>query len=394
VDGGLVEGATLLAAPANNVGRNVRSPGAKQPGVPFYNPGMALNRDLSVLLVEAHAHRKGREVDVCDALAGTGARSLRLAHEVSARVVVHVNDGDGRGVAALRQGARANAVPDGRLLVTEGDALLLLASRRFDLVDIDPFGSPMPFLDAAVRATRHGGLVCLTATDTGALAGAYPKACRRRYGAHHGLHRPAWRSEVGLRILAGAVVSAAGRLDRAATPVLAVQHGHWMRVVARVEDSKRGGDAAVRGLGEAWLDEDGLGQLGPRAPPDRPWAGPLWTGALHDGATLEAMRGAMAGKTLARRDDVADLLDLLAAEADAAPFWVVPDAFQTRLGAPPRRDVLIARLRAAGLRASRTHLDPQGVRTDAGLAELRAAWAALAQADPSRPIVGAGQTKT
>lgn len=378
----VTEGATRLFPPAAHPGkpRSPRAPGAKEKGQPFYNPGMALNRDLSVLLVEAHARRAGREVDVADVLAGTGARSLRLAHEVDAAVAitVHANDGDPAAVAAIRRGAAANRVPDARLQVREGDAHLLLASRRFDVVDLDPFGSPMPFVDAAMRAVRHGGLVCATATDTGALAGAFPKACRRRYDAHHGLNRAPWKAEVGLRILGGALVRAAARFDRAAVPVLSIQYGHWMRVVARVADSKRGGDASFAQLGDAWLDGDGLGRVGPRAPESAgtAFAGPLWTGPLHDAALLDAMAAALAGKALARADEARELLGLLRGEAEAPPFWVVPDRFQKALGPPPRRDALLGRLRAAGHVGARSHLDPQGVRTSATLAQLKSCWRA------------------
>jgi tRNA (guanine26-N2/guanine27-N2)-dimethyltransferase len=373
---GILEGATRLFPPANNLGKPARAPGTKATGVPFYNPGMALNRDLSVLLVEAHAKAAGREIDVLDALAGTGARSIRLAHEVQAPLIVHANDGDASAVAAVRKGAAANLVSESRLQVSEGDAHVRMASRRFDVIDLDPYGSPMPFVDAAMRAVRHGGLVCATATDTGALAGAFPKACRRRYDAHHGLHRPPWRSEVGLRILAGALVRSAARFDRAAIPVLSVSHGHWMRVVARVGDSKKGGDAALRGLGDAWLDPNGFGQVGPRAPHEAgtAWAGPLWTGPLHDATLVDGMQEAMTGKSLARGDEVRALLGLLRAECEAPPFWIVPDRFQRSLGPPPRRDALIDRLTKAGFTAARTHLDAQGVRTNAGLDGLRAAW--------------------
>lgn len=377
----ITEGATLLpGAPATNVGRSARAPGAKAKGLPFYNPGMALNRDLSVLLVEAHARQAGREIDVADALAGTGARSLRLAHEVNAAVpiVVHANDADPSAVAALRQGAEANAIPPARLQPREGDAHVLLASRRFDVVDLDPFGSPMPFVDAAMRSVRHGGLVCATATDTGALAGAFPRACRRRYDARHGLNCAPWKAEVGLRILGGSLTRAAARHDRAAIPVLSVAHGHWMRAVARVTDSKRGGDEALARLGDAWQDGDGLGHVGPlgAAPAGAPSAGPLWTGPLHGAALLDGMTAAMSGKELARGEEVRALLGLLRGEATAPAFWVVPDRHQKALGPPPRRDALLERLGAAGFAAARSHLDPQGVRTDAGLADLRRVWRA------------------
>ncbi len=376
VQEGVIEGSTRLFPPATNLQKGDRTPGTKAKGVPFYNPGMALNRDLSVLLVAAEAARKGRELDVADALAGTGARSLRLAHEVGQALIVHANDADPTAVATLRKGAAANGIPAGRIQATHGDAYAFLAARRYDVVDVDPYGSPMPFLDAAVRATRHDGLACLTATDTGALAGTYPRACRRRYDAHHGLHAQAWRSEVGLRILGGSLVKAAARFDRVATPVLSVCHGHWMRVVARVEDGRRDADAALRRLGNLAPDPDtGMGKFTPTGQaPDGPWAGPLWTGPLHDALFVDGLRAAAAGRELARTREVQAILPILRGEADAPATWLVPDLLQARLGQPPRRDNLVAALAAAGFKAARTHLDPQGVRTDADLAALRSVW--------------------
>jgi tRNA (guanine26-N2/guanine27-N2)-dimethyltransferase len=374
---GIVEGTTRLFPPATNLANPVGSPGAKAKGVPFYNPGMALNRDLSLLIVAAEAARKGRELDVADVLAGTGARCLRLAHEVAAPLIVHANDADPTALAAIRRGAAANGVPVARLRPVHGDAHAFLASRRFDVVDVDPYGSPMPFLDAAVRATRHDGLLCVTATDTGALAGTYPRVCRRRYDAHHGLHAAPWRAEVGLRVLAGAVVRAAARFDRVAVPVLSLQNGHWMRVVARVEDGRKDADAALRRLADAVLEpETGSGRfLAPgEARPKSAWAGPLWSGPLHDAEMAQALLAARAAQQVARAREVDALLPLLIQESAAPAFWVVPDRLQASLGPPPRRDRLLVRLAAAGHAASRSHLDPQGVRTDATLAALKAAW--------------------
>ena len=386
VEGGIQEGGTRLFPPATNLAKPIGAPGTKDKAAgPFYNPGMALNRDLSVLLVAAEASRKGRELDVADVLAGTGARSLRVAHEVRAPLIVHANDADPTAVAAIRKGAQANGVPEGRLRVVHGDAYAFLASRRFDVVDLDPYGSPMPFLDAAVRATRHDGLLCVTATDTGALAGTYPRVCRRRYDAHHGLHKHPWRAEVGLRILAGALVRAAARFDRVATPVLSVAHGHWMRVVARVEDGRKDADAALRRLADAVGDAvTGTGSFVAAGTGGRQSAGPLWSGPLHDAATVAALAQGLAAPMAS--PGTAPLVALLAQEAAAPAFWLTPDELQTTLGAPPRRDRLIARLAAAGFQAARTHMDPQGIRTDAGLEGLRAAWP-----DKGNAVAGSGR---
>ena len=368
----VVEGATRLLVPTHNpqVG-----PGRKMADTPFYNPGMAINRDLSVLLVAAAAERKGRELDVADVLAGTGARSLRLAHEVPAPLIVHASDGDPHAVAAMEEGRAMNDIPRDRLRIRHGNAHAVLAERRFDVVDVDPFGSSTPFLDAAVRATRHDGLVCLTFTDTGALCGTYPKACRRRYGAEP-LHAPAWRTEVGLRILHALVIRAAGRIDRLASPVFAVAQGHWMRVVMRITDDKAGADRQAKAIGFV-AEHPATGQ----AVPVDAGAGPVWWGPLHDPETLQAMQRHATDHAVS--DPTRRLVDLLVAEATAPPFWVHVPHLHRRLGGDhiPRRSVLLRGLQEAGASTAPTHMDVQGVRTDASPETLMSVWKATTTKD-------------
>lgn len=80
---------------------------------------------------------------------------------------------------------------------------------RFDVIDLDPYGSPAPFLDAAVQAVSEGGeagltwgvgagprgpeglttqffpkgLLCVTCTDMAVLAGNSGETCYSKYGA-------------------------------------------------------------------------------------------------------------------------------------------------------------------------------------------------------------------
>jgi tRNA G26 N,N-dimethylase Trm1 len=87
------------------------------------------------------------------------------------------------------------------------------------------------------------------------------------------------------------------------------------------------------------------------------------------------MAQAIPSKGLARPKETRGLLDLLWQEADAPAFWVEPDRLQKAFRPPaPRRDAYLERLRAAGFTAARNHIEPQGIRTDADLAGLRAAW--------------------
>lgn len=54
---------------------------------------------------------------------------------------------------------------------------------RFDVIDLDPYGSPTIFLDSAVQAIKDGGLLLVTATDMAVLAGNTPETCYVKYGA-------------------------------------------------------------------------------------------------------------------------------------------------------------------------------------------------------------------
>ena len=45
---------------------------------------------------------------------------------------------------------------------------------------VDPFGSPVPFIQSAIRGCRRKGILAITATDTAPLAGAHAPKCRRR----------------------------------------------------------------------------------------------------------------------------------------------------------------------------------------------------------------------
>ncbi len=362
----VTEGATRLPIAADALSGGATGPGTHDRDRPFYNPAMQVNRDLSVMVVEAWAKRRGRQLDVADVLAGAGARSLRLANEVDADIIVHANDGDPNAIDTLSRGREELGIPPERLLAQRGAAHAFLAARRYDIVDLDPFGSPMPMLDGAMRAVRHDGLVCITATDTAALSGTYPRVCRRRYGAWHGLHRMPWRAEVGLRILTAAAIRSGGRFERGVRPVLSVSQGHWMRVFLHVTDGRDRADKAAKSLGQAWGDEARMAHTGLRAP-DGDWAGDIYLGPLHDPTVTGAMhlKEGMHKRTT-------KLLPILQAEALLPPFWVGMPHLRRALGHDlPKMPTVLEKIHAAGFKAGPCHMDPEGIRTDATWAELR-----------------------
>ena len=337
------EGLARLLVPKDHA---VKGPG-RVAGRPFYNRAMALPRHVSVLVLEAVA-RPGMRV--LDALAATGVLGIRCGLEVAEDLDVTLNDQREDAVQLMRRNAERN----GASVAVEGeDAHVLLARRHYDYVDVDPFGSPVPFVEAALRSLSPRGFLALTATDTAPLAGTYPRTCRRRYGATP-LKAP-YGHEVGLRILAGFVVRAGARYDLGVRPLLLFWRGHFYKAFFAVQRGAQRADAALDALrfvraggGERRLDREGE-------------AGPLWGGPLHEAALLDRMeaRDHMPGT-------VADLLDRWREEAEAPPLFYTTDEVASRLkrSPPPLRRAL-AVLGEAGFAARRTHVHPKGFKTDA-----------------------------
>ena len=122
----------------------------------FYNPIMELNRDLAVLALQVHQKLLGREVSACEPLTGCVLRGVRFAVEVEGIRRVFLNDIKPESSRLARFNAELNNVED-IVEVANEDANLFLSRngaprKRFDYVDIDPFGPPVPYMDSAIRA--------------------------------------------------------------------------------------------------------------------------------------------------------------------------------------------------------------------------------------------------
>ncbi len=175
--------------------------------------------------------------DYIDTMGATGIRGLRVAQECG--IPVTINDRDTRAVDLIR----TNVVYSGleHVTVTKSDVNVLLSGQRFDAVDLDPFGTPAPFIDSAIRSARR--FLMVTATDTAPLCGAHKKAGMRRYFAQP-LNNE-YHGETGLRILLGFVVREALKYDMGILPQFCFAHAHFVRLHLQV---RRGPPAAERTL--------------------------------------------------------------------------------------------------------------------------------------------------
>jgi tRNA (guanine26-N2/guanine27-N2)-dimethyltransferase len=352
----VTEGTTTLLVPktAHTIGPK------KREGVPFYNPAMRLARDVSVVVLRTLVELDGRTFRVFDAMSATGARGIRLANEVPG-TKVQLNDANSDAVSLAQQNVKRLGLTNVDFRV--GRLESHIAAEHYDWVDIDPFGTPAPFIDAAVLGVLEDGILAVTATDTASLSGVYPDACFRRYNARP--RRGDCMPELAARILVGAVVRAAGRRDRGAVPLLTYTTQHFVRTYVRLSGGAGAADASAKQLGFAVFGP-GLSrrlQSEPAAP--KTFAGPLWTGPLCDLAFMHRVR-ATAAQHPNLSKETTKLLERLDEEAAAPPLYYEIDDF-TSLGKTnsPKLEVFLQRIRDDGHVATRTHFSDRGFKTDA-----------------------------
>lgn len=353
------EGLARLRVPA---GHGVRGPGKIAEG-PFYNLAMALSRDLSVCLLDGALRRGAR---VLDGLAACGARGLRIALEVPAVESVVLNDRSPDAVALLRQNLRLN--PKAHAEVREGAFAAALLEGRFHAIDIDPFGPPVPHLDAAVQAVPHRGWLGLTATDTAALCGTFPKTGLRRYGARTA--RTPFPHELGVRVLVGYLARLAASHDRGIEVGLGYAAEHFLRVEARV---LRGTSWATKSLNHVgYLRYDrASGTREYIGEPQEGAMGPLWCGPLSD---AELLRKARFPEWLVHRERATKLVELArGASALVLPHYRLDELSSRQRCSAPTLVRMLEELKARG-EAAPSPFDPRGFHTDLSVAEVDQAF--------------------
>ncbi|KAI9659827.1 MAG: RNA methyltransferase tRNA(m5U54)methyltransferase [Bathelium mastoideum] len=186
-------------------------------------------------------------IRILDALSATGLRALRYAKELPFNAVITANDKSKDATKSIKQNVEHNGL-QGQITVTTTNAQAHMyallgdddnqgsSREKYDVVDLDPYGTAAPFLDAAVQALKQGGLLCVTCTDAGVFASCgYPEKTYALYGGLpiKGLHS----HEGGLRLILHAISTSAARYGFAVEPLLSLSIDFYARIFVRVRRS-------------------------------------------------------------------------------------------------------------------------------------------------------------
>ncbi|MGQ4556445.1 tRNA (guanine(26)-N(2))-dimethyltransferase [Halobellus sp. GM3] len=343
----------------------------------FYNPTQELNRDVTVATLRAYREREPRASSYLDAMAASGIRGVRAASE---GFDVTCADVDADAVELARANLARNGL-DGD--VVERDVNALLHESVFDVVDLDPFGTPIPFVDAAVANTRS--LVCVTATDTAPLCGAHQRSGIRKYSTLP--QNTDYHPEMGLRVLLSALVRTAARYDKAAVPILSHVTRHYARAYLELDARATKADELVDQLGYVHHCEDCLTrthEFGLIAhPPDRCdgcggdrllTAGPIYLGPIRDADFVRDARERVT-EEMGEAARAGRLLDALADELDEPTHYDQHRLCKQWSRSAPAMDEFLEALRDAGFEATRAHYSGTAFKTDATVEQIREATA-------------------
>ena len=416
----------------------------------FYNKVQELNRDLTVTALASfskHIHAQDPKVlkrarfendtennnendnennipvpglRVLEALGATGLRSIRFSKELGPLVGrVTCNDMSEEAVAAIQRNVAHNDCQN--INPSTSDACLLMHKRKndFDVVDLDPYGTPSIFLDSAVQAVRSGGLLCVTATDLAVLAGNHIQACYGKYGSIP-LKR-VYNHEFALRILLSCIDSHANRYSRYIKPLFSYKSDFYVRVFVQViqsqgevqkTSSKRSYVFDCVGCHSFYLQilgnhTPGTQQITPgRGPPvssecsqcgkDFYIGGPIWSDPIHDRDFLQNMLDHLTsdGGYLGTLKRMTGLLTVAKEELPDCPlFYELSMLSKTLHTTCPPLATFRSALLNAGYRVSLSHACPKSVKTNASPSfvwDVMRCWAKLNQVKLREPDTVAG----
>ena len=343
----------------------------------FYNPLMEINRDLTIVSLAAYSDffdKPLEELCYVEALAGSGIRGFRVLNEVG-MIDVILNDINPLCIQLMHFNARFFSVNiRAHVQIFNYDANYLLNQFRLwrksvDIVDIDPFGTPSPFIDSAIRALKKKtGLLLVTATDTAPLVGKFENASIRKYGTVIG--ETLFCNEIAVRALLYFIHREATKYRIGLKPIFGFFFRNFVKVGLISIPGRKTADKLWERIGWIKIKDDFEYEVLPLKKPEhnhKKLIGPLWIGEIFDKKFIKTCINKIPKIPISDQTK-RELLKWLKAEYKASSLimYYNLEAIASKLKrATPRIEHIIKKLRENGYIAERTHFDTKAIKTSA-----------------------------
>ena len=336
----------------------------------FLNPKMSILRDISVSMVNAIGS-EGKSL--LDSTAATGIRGIRYAMECGLEDITLIDINE-KAVTSIKSNLKRNKVR-AKVFGKSIQELAGSGAGPFDVIDLDPFGSPVPNIHDLLKMSHDGTLLMVTATDTAVLCGAHMSACIKLYNARP-MHNELCK-EAGIRILLGFAAKSAAQFNLGIEPLLSISDMHYMRIFMILRKGAERAVTSVNQLGyagscgtcHAFSTSTGVvPRLTGRCSncgSDEDLAGPLWLGRLYDKSKVSkaiTFAGAM--------PEAKAILERLHKELDIPFFYSIPKMTKSMgIGSVSSLRV-IESINKSGYPATPTQFEKDAVKTTAPLSAV------------------------
>ncbi|CAH1796281.1 unnamed protein product [Owenia fusiformis] len=341
-----------------------------------------------------------RGVKILEGLAASGLRSMRFALEIPGVQKIVANDFDANAVEFIKQNIAKNKVGHIVDLSCNDASMAMYSNRRFssryDVIDLDPYGSPSKFLDAAVQAVADDGLLCITCTDMAVMCGNGVEAGFAKYGSMS--LKAKFCHEMALRIILNSIETHANRYSRYITPMLSISADFYIRVFVKVNTgqgivkksiAKRSMVYHCVGCGTYKLQP--IGKLTPtgkdglnfrytpaQGPPTGPTCehcgsrhnlgGPIWSEPIHDQQFVDELIENLtkAEEKPNTHERILGVLSMVSEELSDVPLHYTSDGLCSIIHCTsPDSMQFRSAILNAGYRVSFTHTAKNSIKTDA-----------------------------
>jgi len=348
----------------------------------FYNPEMEFNRDINVAATAAFVERLlskkkiiREKISYIDAFSASGIRGLRIAREVGIHAIL--NDWSQEAFELIKENIKINGL-EGKTLAICKNANLLLHEKKSHIVDIDPFGTPSPFLDSASASVQ--AMLSVTATDTAPLCGAHLNSGIRKYVAVP--LKTEYHSEMGLRVLLGVCARELAKHEKGMSPLLSHVTRHYVRTYLEITPGKKHVDKTLKYMGFSIHCKScgfrghvyGLAVYADRECPScnalTQIAGPLWLGPLREPSFCNEVISKIEIYPLNTKNKAKKLIMLCRDELDIPMFYDQHVICKKLRVSAAGIETLIEALKCKKFKASRIHFSGTSFKTDAPISEI------------------------
>jgi len=341
----------------------------------FYNPNMQFCRSFFSLAVGAI----NKDIALLDGFTASGIRGIRYAKENKNVKQIDFLEANDEAIPIIKKNLAKNKIK-GKTIESLYEKHFSNGFLFYDLIEIDPFGTPVPYLWSTFygQHKKKEFYLSVTATDVAVLCGPQAKACLKNY--HSKSLNNEFTHENGTRILIKRVMESANEFDFGITPILSLSDRHYIKILLKLEkNADKAYDNGSKIGYTSYCNKCGWRSSAKRmknicelCKSQTDYAGPVWLGELHDKKIINEMLKLNKKRNYQHKEEIEKTLSYILGEINMPPCFydVHKECKRVKAKTVPKIEEVLKKLNKLGFKASRTHFASTGVRSDAGIKDI------------------------